>query len=278
MRKQEKCPSIAVLTNQILGSLNAVQIRAVFRKLPSTFFISLCLCSGGIALALDKPAAPQPAKDAGDEAGRRIAAETAAVIEALGAHPSARQISNIVFKAVRSSPASVLLIVHAAVRVSPQDAAPGIVTAATAAVPDPWKKVTYHRLTAHDLETSNPDGKQTSDGKGIVNLGGHGPDYKSGPDGKSPAATGDPAMTLAEAIARTAFDAQPGLSLPALQSAVDIALVSDPAMLLRYIQSPRTNTGVGDAGFSNYANEPLRPTIVSGSTTVPAPNPPPVSQ
>ena len=128
------------------------------------------------------------------------------------------------------------------------------------------------------MQPSNPDGKQTSDGKGVVNLGGHGPDYKGGPSEKPPTATGDPAMTLAEAIARTAFDAQPGLSLPALQSAVDIALLSDPATLLRYIESPRTNTGVGDAGFSNYANEPLRPTVVSGTTTIPAPNPPVVSR
>ena len=53
-------------------------------------------------------------------------------------------------------------------------------------------------------------------------------------------------------------DAQPGLSFSALQAAANTALLTDPATLMRYIQSPNAVSGVGDAGLSNYANEPLR--------------------
>jgi hypothetical protein len=242
------------------------QAPSVLKKLLSTF---LCLCSVGVALALDKPATPvAPAaqtKDVGDEANRRVAAETGTAIKALGEHPATKQISNIVFKAIRSAPAGVLLIVHTAAQASPAAAVPEIVAAATAAVPNPWKKVTYRRLTALDLKKSEPDfkggpdGKQMADGKGV-----------SPPDGRT--------TTLAEAIAFTAFNAQPGLSLPALQAAVDTALLADPATLLRYIQSPSTLSGVGDAGTSNYANEPLRTPTVSGTTPVPTPQQPTVSQ
>ena len=64
-------------------------------------------------------------------------------------------------------------------------------------------------------------------------------------------------MTLAEAIIRAAFEAEPGLSLFTLQDAANAAIRMDPAALLRYIQSPSAISGVGDAGVSNYANEPL---------------------
>ena len=241
-------------------------------KFPAIF---LCLCCVGIALASDKPA-PVPentaaAHDVADETGHRAATETVAAIEALGAHPATRQISNIVFKAVRTSPASVLPIVHAAVLASPQGAAPEIVTAATAAVPDPWKKVTYHRITALDSKKSAPDfqgapdGHKNADGERTLDLARRGTVFE------------DPTLTLAEAIVRTALDAQPGLSLPALQSAADLALLSDPAVLLRYVQSPRTISGVGDAGSSNYANEPLRPGVAS-TAPIRTPNPPAVSR
>ena len=236
-----------------------------------TTAIFLCLCNAGAVIASDKPAIV-PAKtaaahEASDEAGQRAAAATAAAIEALGANPSTRQISNIVFKAVRNSPADVLLIVRATVLASPQAAAPEIVTAATAAVPDPWKKVAYHRITSPVVKKSAPDFKGGPDGKRTAAPG--------GPGAKSPAE--DPALTLAEAIVRTALDAQSGLSLASLQSAADIALVGDPSVLLRYIQSPRAISGVGDAGTSNYANEPLRPGV-SDTAPVPAPNPPVVSR
>ena len=272
-------------------------------------FSSTCLCLCGIsaALALENPATTPRKTTAsrvspGDSV-RSAAAETAAAIEALGAQPSTRQISSIVFKAVRTSPADVLPIVDAAVRVSPQSAAPEIVTAATAAVPDPWKKVTYRRIE-RDAKKGARDFKSGPDGRRTVNLDGRPTDPGTGHgsnrglsgtgSGSGNARSGDPAagstaaagastagniltLSLAEAIARTAFDAQPGLSFPALQSAADIALNSDPATLLRNIQSPRAISGVGDAGSSNFANEPLR-ARVAGSAAVPAPNPPVVSR
>ncbi|MCX6979530.1 MAG: hypothetical protein NTV08_02085 [Verrucomicrobia bacterium] len=239
--------------------------------------IFLWLCSASVVLASDKPAiAPATtaaAHKTSDEVGQHAAAGVAAAIEALGANPSTRLISNIVFNAVRKSPADVLPIVHTAVLASPQAAAPEIVTAATAAVPDPWKKVVYQRITSPVVKKSapdfkaGPDGKEIADGKRTAAPGG--PGAKSKPE--------DPTLTLAEAIVRTALDAQPGLSLSALQSAADIAIVGDPSVLLRYIQSPRSISGVGDAGTSNYANEPLR-RGVSNTAPVPAPNPPVVSR
>ncbi len=245
----------------------------MLKKTPLTF-ITLSLCATVAALALDKPAAaPEKTaavKDAPDETGRRAAADTAAAIEALGANPVTRPISAIVFKAVRSSPASVLPIVHAATRVSPQAAVPEIVTAATAAVPNPWKQVTYRRITANEVKKSAPDFKGGPDGKNTA-------DFKGGPSAKGPSEPEGKTMTLAEAIAQTAFDAQPGLSFPALMAAVDVALLGDPAALLSRIQGNRVNNGVGDAGGSNYANEPLR-RGVAGVTPVPVPNQPVVSQ
>ena len=231
-----------------------------------------------------------------------------AAIEALGEKPTNRQVANVVFAAVRKSPDSVLPIVDAAVRVSPQSAAPAIVTAATAAVPDPWKQVTYHRIMARHGKRGAHDSKGGSDGKDVVNLDGHTPGRGTGigtghPRGAGSGAPGDPAgensggntaadrgpsgsgiagdvlaLTLAEAIARTAFDAQPGLSFADLQSAVDVALNADPATLLRYVQSSRSISGVGDAGSSNFANEPLRPRSLGGNPAISAPNPPVVSR
>lgn len=188
-------------------------------------------------------------------------------IEALGEKPTNRQVANVVFAAVRKSPENVLPIVDAAVSVSPQSAAPAIVTAATAAVPDPWKQVTYQRLMKHHGKKGARDFKGGPEGKDIVNLDGHAP------------ARGDAqAVTLAEAITRTAFDARPGLTLTDLQSAVEVALNTDPATLLRYVQSSRSISGVGDAGSSNFANEPLRSRTLRGTPAIPAPLPPVVSR
>jgi hypothetical protein len=226
--------------------------------------LSVCLCGGSITLAIDKPGAPPTVKDTGDDAGRRIAAETAAVIKALGASPTAKQISAIVFKAVRSSPASVLAIVAAAVRVSPQQAATEIVTAATAGVPNPWKKVIYRRLA--ELEgrgsdrdrSSGPDGQRNTGSAGIQTASNRGSNTQgpSGPGTGTDSANGLE-MTLAEAIIRTAFDADPRLAFRELQDAVNAALRMDPETLIRNIQSPSAASAVGDAGLSNYANEPL---------------------
>ena len=238
-------------------------------------FLSLCLCGGSLALALDNPGIPQPAKDAGDEASRRIAAETAAAIKELGRNPSTNKIAALVFKAVRSSPDSVLPIVDATVRVSPQSAVTTIITAVTAAVPNPWKQVIYRRLAAlmakkraPDDDKSRPDGNQARDGRRYLDLGPKQPRLSIGLSAQEPSGpgTGDPGvnsangiqMTLAEAIVRTAFDTEPGLSFSALQNAVNAALLMDPATLMRYIENPRAASGTGDAGLSNYANEPLR--------------------
>lgn len=226
-------------------------------------FLSFCICAAGVSLAAEKPAntlhKKAASREVSDESGHSAASETVAAIEALGEKPTNRQVSNVVFAAVRKSPENVLPVVHAAVRVSPQSAAPAIVTAATAAVPDPWKSVSYHRIQAlHEKKDTR--------------------DFKGGPDGKHSVDPDGPSLTLAEAIARTAFDAQPGLSLSDLRSAVDVALNTDPATLLRYVQSSRSVSGVGDAGSSNFANEPLRPRTLGGNPAVPAPNPPVVSR
>lgn len=243
-------------------------------------FLSLSLCCGSLTLALDDPGIAQPVKDAVDEASRRIAGETAAAIAALGANPSTNQIAAIVFKAVRSSPESVLRIVDAAVRMSPRPAIPEIVTAATAAVPNRWKQVTYRRLAALAAKKSAPDDSGTqrpglSIGLSDQRSSGPGPgepgttstngslaDGGASPSASNPSPGGNSAngipMTLAEAIARTAFDAEPSLSFSAVQAAVNAALLADPAKLLQSLESPRAASGGGDAGLSNYANEPLR--------------------
>ena len=79
-------------------------------------------------------------------------------------------------------------------------------------------------------------------------------------------------MPLAEAIAQTAFDSQKGMALTTIQTAVDTALLGDPGQLLSKIADPRGLSGVGNAGSSNFANEPV---VVSPPKT---PNEPPVSR
>lgn len=242
------------------------------KRILSTF-LALSLYGASLTLALDNPAIPLPADDAADEASGRNAAETAAAIKALGASPAPKRIAAIVFKAVRSSSESVLPIVDATVRVSPQPTVPEIVTAATVAVPNRWKKVIYRRLAAPIAEKSGADDRrgsgivETRAGRSPLDLEpkppavGLGPSARGSSGPRAGAAGADPAngipMTLAEAIIRTAFDAQPGLSLPALEDAVNAALRMDPANLIRDIQSPGTVSGVGGAAVSTYANEPF---------------------
>ena len=296
-------PKARFLHKSLVGRLNAYFFRTVQKQLLSTF-LTLCLCGGGVALAIDEPGVPQSVQGPADATARRVAAGTIASIAALGANPATKQISSIVFKAVRSSPDNVLVIVDAASRVSPLSAVPEIVTAATAAVPNPWKQVAYHRLHGKSSGpdyNGGPDGKQARDGGKNMDLGGREPGATAG-RGTSGRSAGDPGsnasggngvaigsifwnsgtfgtggadpfvfdpsqagnavngstMTLAEAIAITAFQAQPGLSFSSLRAAVDIALRTDPAVLLGNILGSRSVSGVGDAGLSNYANEPLR--------------------
>ena len=183
---------------------------------------------------------------------------TAKAITELGAAPTSRQVSDLVFSAVRTSPDEVLDIVHSAVVAAPEKLAPEIVAAAAAAVPDPWKQVVYHKYGIRPKRHGEPDFKSTSD-------------YKGGPDPIYDLENVDgTVMTLAEAIAQTAADARSGLDLSGLQNAVDRAIVGDPSRLLRAVLSPTGISGVGDAGTNNYANEPLRPpTIVAKPTPAP---------
>ena len=214
---------------------------------------SLGICCGSLTLALDEPGAVQAVNDAVDAASRRIAAEAAGTIAALGSRPSTNQIAAIVFKAVRSSPDSVLHIVDATVRLSPRAAIPDLVTAATTAVPNRWKQVTYRRLTALVAKRPAPDDSIGPKQSGLsIGLSAQG---SSDPGANS--ADGVP-MTLAEAIARTAFDAEPSLSFSAVQAAVNAALLADAATLLHNIENPRAASGNTDSGVSTYANEPLR--------------------
>lgn|GEM_PF-996270 len=263
-----------LLTKQFLGRLNAQMLRPLTVKQKTTA-IFLLLCSIIPASAADKPAPVPAGPAAGHDAADDAAAAVVAAIKALGPNPSSRQIGNIVFKAVGKSPASVLPIVHAAVLASPQAAAPEIVTAATAAVPDPWKKVAYHRITSRVVKKAAPDSKDAHDEKPALDrkpiAGAKGAVLPAVAEG--PTST----ITLAEAIIRTALDALPGLDLPTLQAAADIALLGDPSVLLRYIQGPRSISGVGDAGTSNYANEPFRPGV-AGTKPVPTPQEPAVSK
>jgi hypothetical protein len=229
--------------------------------------LSLFLGGSGLTLALDGPSVPQPAKEARGEAGLPIAAETAAAIQALGANPSPKQISAIVFKAVRSSPDSVLPIVAATVSVSPRVEATGIVAAATTAVPNPWKRVIYRRLKVLNARTPSPEDESKRDGS---LTGGPAPKQPSSSirlsaqvasnpgtgDFGASSAVGIP-MTLAEAIVRTAFDTEPRLPYAELQDAVNVALRMDPGTLMRNIQNPSAASAVGDAGQSSYGNEPL---------------------
>ena len=122
----------------------------MLKHLPVTF-LALCLCGTAVTFAADNPPSPRvirapiaagpELKEKPDEASRRAAAETSAAIRAIGPNPSTMEIYAIVSKAVRSSPGSVLAIVHAATLASPLGAAPDIVNAAASALANPRRQV-----------------------------------------------------------------------------------------------------------------------------------------
>ena len=154
---------------------------------------------------------------------------------------------------------------------SPQPAVPDVITAATAAVPNRWKQVTYRRLTELEAVKAGPDdrsGSQQPDSgvgasdAGTISTTGSLANGGTIPSTSSQAPVANSAngipMTLAEAIARTAFDADPSLSFSTVQAAVNAGLLADGTNLLRSLESPTGASGTGDAGQSNYANEPLR--------------------
>jgi hypothetical protein len=140
-----------------------------------------------------------------------------AAILGLGGNPHPDDIAAVVAAAVKAAPSEVLDIVTATVKVSPRSAAPGIVRAAVANVPDPENMVTVNfqrraeRLAAIAGSDKQSDGKET--------------DHKEVADGKSLAPQAKQ-LTLAEAIVQAALDADPGLSADTLTSAVDGGIAS----------------------------------------------------
>jgi hypothetical protein len=222
----------------------------------------------------------QTLKNAGPNATIVAGSTTAIAIQSLGPDATPKQVAAIVFAAVRAVPDSALNIVRAAVAVAPNDA-PQIAAAAARAVPNPWKEVRYaHPTPGQPGRPGQPD--QTPPGQPAVTSStlaqnqrpapsNREPDFKSPPVDHSlasagntpnpvldPAAAGDP-MSLAEAIVQAAVDAHAGVDPAAVQAAVDAALFGDPSTLFNSIADPKGISGVGEAGNSNIANEPILP-------------------
>lgn len=203
---------------------------------------------------------------------RRAAEVTTAVIVGLGPVPAASRVAAVVYAEAHAAPERVLDIVRAAVLVAPADAADEIAASAVLAIPDPWKRVVYTRMSA-------PVQRGERDFKG-------GPDFKGEPDFKE-LVSGEPVpMSLAEAVVQTVLDAGVA-NAPSVFAAVEAVLRTAPGRLITAIYDPRGISGVGDAGTNNYANEPFRrrpPTLAPkpGATPVPIKlrvpaTPPPVS-
>jgi hypothetical protein len=191
-------------------------------------------------------------KEAGPKAGSIAAPTVAAAIQALGRGVTPRQISSIVYAAVRVVPDSVLPIVRAAIKVS-SNACPEIAAAAVSALPNPWRQVHYQPPTASEI----------------------------GFHGKCATPIPGAPMTLAEAIVQAACEACSNSSLADLQAAVNSALSASPATLFRMTLNPNGVSGVGIFGNSNEENEPRFPATPPPSVKPPhpppAPTPPPVS-
>jgi hypothetical protein len=194
-------------------------------------------------------------KEAGPKAGLIAAPTVAAAIQALGREPTKRQISSIVYAAVRVVPDSVLPIVRAAIKVS-SNACPEIAAAAVSALPNPWKQVHYQPPTASE-----------------TNL-------------HSRCATPIPGapLTLAEAIVQAACEACSNSNLADLQAAVNLALSVGPTALFQMALNPILVSGVGIFGEGNEENEPhlpgapaTPPHSVKPPRPPPVPTPPPIS-
>jgi hypothetical protein len=136
-----------------------------------------------------------------------------AAIKGLGGNPRPDDIGFIVAAAVKATPSEVLDIVTATIKVSPRSAAPEIVKAAVANVPDPESKVTvnFQRRLERIATSDKQDGKET--------------DNKEVSDGKS-LAPETKQLTLAEAIVQAAMDADPSLSEATLAASVDTGIAS----------------------------------------------------
>jgi hypothetical protein len=186
-----------------------------------------------------------------------------AALQGLGPEGTAKQTTEIVYAAVRADPKHVLEIVHAAILSSPHEQAPHIAAAATAAVPNPWQKVTYRKDTT-PLRNYRGEGDYKAD-------------FKSDCDQIGEEDEGAPlekTLSLAEAIVSTICETCRGISPVAVLTAVDATLVGDPAWLLGALNNPVVLGPFGDGGIPNFGNEPFR-TAVGGPTP---PAPPPVSQ
>lgn len=248
------------------------------------FPLLICLTAGvHFALAEDQAATPRPEntgapgtpaaaltqslRAAGSKAAAVVVPETVAAIRGLGPEATSSQIAAIVYAAVRATPDSALNVVRAAVKLSP-DSAPDIAAAAARAVPNPWKEVRYHK-DAHPQQAP-----QTPSNLPPQPAGPKEPDFKSSPkerDFKSPPVDrsflepvqealdpSDPGslMSLAEAIVNAAAEA--GGNRGDVQRAVENALYGDPGLLFSKVGGVRGISAVGDAGNSNYGNEPFR--------------------
>jgi len=231
---------------------------------------------------------------AGPDAHAFASLATAEAIRNLGEKPDKKRVSLIVYAAVHANPSCVLDIVHSAVMTDPKEAAE-IAASATSAVPSPWKRVYYQRPVVREAraegtvvftrlaqtDSSTLDVAPIAESRKLDRK-----DYKDSKDSKD---YKDSKITLplerdykdgigelmsqAEAIVQTAFDSQDGIALSTIEGATDMALVSNPDSMLSHVSGPEANSGVGDAGSSNFANEPHRPVPPPH-----APNPPPVSR
>jgi hypothetical protein len=218
-------------------------------------------------------------KQAGANAASLAGPATAAAIQSLGTAATSKQVAALVYAAVRAVPDAAVRIVRAAVGVAP-GYAPEIAAAAVRAVPNPWKEVRYQSGAPQTPPPENAY-QAASDRE---------PDFKSAVDRSfvnaldavlDPAAPGDP-MSLAEAIVQAAADARGGADAGAIQGAVEAALFGDPAQLFNAVSGSKGISGVGDAGLSNYANEPFIPgtstsagksSSSSSPPTTPSPSP-----
>jgi len=227
----------------------------------------------------------QTIKAAGPNGSLVAAPVTAAGIQALGSGATARQVEGIVYAAVRLQPDYAIQIVRAAVKVAPS-LSPEIAAAAVRAVPNPWKEVRY-QAGEQPAQSVQPVSATSAAAPSALNLLATGDSIRKEPDFKSPVddtildppAPGDP-MSLAEAIVQAAGGD------PSVQTEVDAALYGHPGSLFGGAGDPRGYSGIGDAGNSNYTNEPHDPggppTSVPPNSPPPPnppspPNPPPVS-
>jgi len=156
---------------------------------------------------------------------------TASAISALGKDPSAVTVHDIVYYAVKATPAVVLEIVKASVKASPSSAKV-IVRAAVQAVPNPTDKI-------QPIEGGNANAPDT----------GYAKDEKDQPE----ADTSQDPLPIGEAIARAAQAGDPSLSLQDLMNTVTQA------------QDPGTST---PGTYKGYYYPPL---LTGGPSPTPTP-------